>query len=178
MKALIDFPVAIPLLVSMTFGSACGKKEEAASSPSAQASASPTVDSSTAAIPTAIARPAAATEETTAVKLPTRAKPEGRVSLPAKLGAVTFDHAKHADEMKVACTRCHHPSRQEKPLLAEQQSCRQCHTTPATEPVKTGLQAAFHNPRATSGTCIDCHRDAVAAGKAAPLKCTDCHKKQ
>jgi len=39
------------------------------------------------------------------------------------------------------------------------------------------LQAAFHNPSATSGLCITCHKTENAEGKAAPVKCADCHKK-
>jgi hypothetical protein len=111
-----------------------------------------------------------------AAKLPTRPRPKGKVTLAAKLGAVTFDHQKHADTMGVPCTRCHHASRPEKPLAAEQQGCRDCHTSPATPPVKTTRQAAFHDPKATAGTCIECHREAVAKGKPAPVKCVDCHK--
>ena len=107
-------------------------------------------------------------------KLATRPEPKGKIVLPAKPGAVTFDHGKHAGELKVACAVCHHPTRPEKPLVAVHQSCRQCHTTPATAPVKTSLQAAFHDPRAATGTCIDCHRKA-GAGKKAPVKCLECH---
>ncbi len=112
-----------------------------------------------------------------AAKLPTRPRPAGKITLPAKPGAVTFDHKKHAETMAIACATCHHPSRPEKPLVAEQQSCRECHTTPATPPVKTSLQAAFHNPMAKSGLCAGCHAQSVAKGKAAPVKCADCHRK-
>lgn len=91
-------------------------------------------------------------------------------------GAVKFDHASH---LKVAgkCGVCHHPSKPQKPLQSPQQACTDCHTNPATPPVTTKLQAAFHNPTATSGLCIGCHWTEDANGKAAPLKCADCHKK-
>ena len=94
----------------------------------------------------------------------------------ASIGAVKFDHSAH---LKVAgkCEVCHHASMMQKPLKSPQQACTDCHTNPATPPVTTKLQAAFHNPSATSGLCIDCHKTEDANGKAAPLKCADCHKK-
>jgi hypothetical protein len=48
----------------------------------------------------------------------------------------------------------------------------------AIPPMKTKLQAAFHNPTATAGTCIDCHKAETAKGKVTPLKCLGCHKKE
>jgi Class III cytochrome C family len=75
----------------------------------------------------------------------------------APMGAVKFDHTAH---LKVAgkCEVCHHASKPEKPLKASQQACSDCHTSPATPPVTTKLQAAFHNPTATAGLCIGCHK--------------------
>jgi Class III cytochrome C family len=94
----------------------------------------------------------------------------------APMGAVKFDHTAH---LKVAgkCEICHHPSKPQKPLKLPQEACTDCHTNPATPPVSTKLQAAFHNPTATSGLCIACHKTEDANGKAAPVKCADCHKK-
>jgi hypothetical protein len=94
----------------------------------------------------------------------------------APMGAVKFDHTTH---LKVAgkCGVCHHASKPQRPLKSPQQACTDCHTNPATPPVTTKLQAAFHNPTATSGLCIDCHKTEDASGKAAPVKCADCHKK-
>src|SRR5271165_4448324 len=68
----------------------------------------------------------------------------------APMGAVKFDHTAH---LKVAgrCIVCHHASQPQKPLKSPQQVCTDCHTNPATPPVTTKLQAAFHNPTATSG---------------------------
>ncbi len=92
------------------------------------------------------------------------------------VGAVKFDHTAH---LKVAgkCEVCHHASKPQKPPKVPQEACRDCHTNPASPPVTTKLQTAFHNPTATAGLCIGCHRTEDANGKAAPLKCADCHKK-
>jgi len=94
----------------------------------------------------------------------------------APMGAVKFDHTSH---LKVAgkCTVCHHGSKPQNPLKSPQQTCTDCHTNPATPPVTTKLQAAFHNPTATAGLCIGCHKTEDANGKAAPLQCVECHKK-
>ena len=93
------------------------------------------------------------------------------------MGTVKFPHSSH---LKVAgkCEVCHHASHSAKPLKSPQQPCTDCHTKPATPPVTTGLPAAFHNPMATAGLCITCHRTENSHGKAAPVKCADCHKKE
>lgn len=102
-------------------------------------------------------------------------KPPQTVTLPAPPGAVKFEHAEHMKRGK--CTDCHHASKPEKPMKGQFENCSDCHTKTATPPMKTKLQAAFHNPTATAGTCIDCHKKADAAGKKAPTKCGECHKK-
>ena len=89
----------------------------------------------------------------------------------APMGGVKFEHAKH----KVDCQTCHHPSREPRAASAPQQACTGCHTKPPQPGMKTGKQAAFHNPTATAGTCIDCHKK---SGGAAPTKCVQCHKKE
>jgi hypothetical protein len=106
---------------------------------------------------------------------PAPQRPRGKVTLPAKLGAVTFDHEKHAGKLSIACTTCHHPSRPQAPLASEMQACRDCHTMPATPPMKTSLQVAFHDPRGATGTCINCHKQ---KGGSAPVKCLECHRKK
>ena len=94
----------------------------------------------------------------------------------APLGAVKFDHTAH---LRVAgkCDVCHHASKPQKPLMSPQEACTDCHTKPPTPPVTTSLQAAFHNPTATAGLCIDCHKRQNASGKATPVKCAECHQK-
>ncbi len=92
------------------------------------------------------------------------------------MAAVKFPHSAH---MRVAgkCEVCHHSSKPEKPLNSPQEACTDCHTKPPTPPVKVGLPAAFHNASATSGLCIKCHKTENLEGRAAPVKCAGCHKK-
>lgn len=132
--------------------------------------------------PPAPPTPAAATPASSPATPPQPAaeRPKGKLTLPAKLGAVTFDHEAHAGKQAIACETCHHPSRPQKPQAVDNQPCRDCHTQPPAAPMKTSLQAAFHDPRGGSGTCIDCHKKHVAASKvgSAPVKCLECHKRK
>lgn len=104
--------------------------------------------------------------------------PEDVVLLKASLGTVRFEHKKHSDDRKIACETCHHASRLEHAASAPQEACGTCHTPIPKLPMKTKLQAAFHNPTATAGICIDCHKTENAKGKSAPVKCVQCHKKE
>ncbi|MDD5542456.1 MAG: cytochrome c3 family protein [Acidobacteriia bacterium] len=94
------------------------------------------------------------------------------------LGVVRFEHKLHQERAAQKCETCHHASRAEKPAKAAQQNCFDCHTKPPQPGMKTGRQAAFHNPTAQAGTCIECHRMQNAQGKKAPTKCMECHKKE
>jgi hypothetical protein len=94
------------------------------------------------------------------------------------LGDVKFEHKLHTARTANKCETCHHASKPEKAATAPQQACADCHTKSPQPGMKTGLQAAFHNPTAQAGTCIDCHKKEAAAGKKAPVKCMDCHKKE
>jgi class III cytochrome C family protein len=102
--------------------------------------------------------------------------PDSVVLKGAPMGGVKFDHKTHVTAAK-KCDTCHHASKPEKASTSAQQNCTDCHTKVAAAPMKTKLQAAFHNPTATAGICIDCHKAPAAAGKA-PTKCADCHKKE
>ncbi len=106
--------------------------------------------------------------------------PEVVVLKGAPMGGVKFDHKAHAVTDKIKCETCHHASKPEKPLKSPQEACTDCHTKTATPPMKTKLQAAFHNPTAQAGLCIDCHKEEIAKGKKAPApgKCAECHKKE
>ena len=90
-------------------------------------------------------------------------------------GTVTFTHAKHAKSIE--CSACHHASRAERPYTKPRQACADCHLAEPAAPVTTSLKAAFHNTAERTGTCYDCHKKEVAAGKDAPTACNDCHKR-
>jgi hypothetical protein len=62
------------------------------------------------------------------------------------------------------------------PAKVAQQKCSDCHTKAATAPMKTKYQAAFHDPMAKKGMCVDCH--AKDTTKKTPTKCPDYHKKE
>ncbi|HSQ05125.1 MAG TPA: cytochrome c3 family protein [Burkholderiales bacterium] len=109
----------------------------------------------------------------------TAKQPDTVVLKGSPLGGVKFNHAVHSKQPGVKCDACHHASKPEKPMKAAQQKCTDCHTKVATPPMKTKTQAAFHDPMAKKGVCVDCHQKAAAAGnKKAPAKCGDCHKKE
>jgi hypothetical protein len=110
-----------------------------------------------------------------AVAFPGGMKPPDSVTLPAPRGAVKFDHAAHVKIGK--CVECHHASKPQKPAKSQFEKCGDCHTRAGSPQVKVKLQGAFHNPQATAGTCIDCHKRQNAAGKEVPTKCAECHKK-
>lgn len=95
------------------------------------------------------------------------------------LGAVKFPHKAHTKEYGATkCVTCHHPSKPEKALKSEHQKCSDCHLKVAAAPMKTKAQAAFHDPMAKKGLCVDCHVQSKAKGKTkTPAKCADCHKK-
>jgi hypothetical protein len=90
----------------------------------------------------------------------------------APLGGVKFDHAKHSKMTGVKCTQCHHVSKPEKAMKGAEENCTDCHQKTAAAPMKTTVQNAFHK------TCQPCHQEQVKAGKAAPTKCNECHKKE
>jgi hypothetical protein len=98
------------------------------------------------------------------------------IVLQNRRGAVTLTHRKHAAQTQ--CSSCHHESKPEKPLAKARQKCSDCHTTPATEPVKTTLRMAFHDTQNNSGTCLSCHVKSNEAGKTAPVECSGCHKRE
>jgi class III cytochrome C family protein len=105
--------------------------------------------------------------------------PETVVLTGSPLGGVKFAHAQHIKAASGKCDTCHHPSKPEKPLKAAQEKCTDCHTKTPVAPMKTKTQAAFHDPMAKKGTCINCHQQQAAKGNTkVPSKCGDCHKKE
>jgi sRNA-binding protein len=108
-----------------------------------------------------------------------QAKPPATVVLKGSpMGGVKLEHAKHAAAYGAKCTDCHNAAKPEKKPTAPQEKCSDCHTKTATAPMKTKYQNAFHDAMAKAGTCVGCHTKAIAAGKKAPSKCADCHKKE
>jgi len=77
-------------------------------------------------------------------------------------GAVRFMHKTHVGDRDIKCEVCHHPQRTVLPRTGQEQVCGSCHTRDPQPPVKTNLQGAFHNPGATKGVCIDCHKKSNA----------------
>jgi hypothetical protein len=95
------------------------------------------------------------------------------------MGGVKLEHKLHSTEYGGGdCETCHHESKPEKPLTHPQQKCSDCHTRTPEAPMTTKVQAAFHNPVAKEGICIDCHLEQNEAGMAAPTTCTGCHKRE
>lgn len=93
------------------------------------------------------------------------------------MGGVKFDHPKHAKAVGDKCETCHHASKPAMPLKTKHQRCQDCHTKTPKAPMKTTTMLAFHDKTAKTGVCIDCHVKS-AAGKKAPTKCNECHKKE
>ena len=113
------------------------------------------------------------------VNLQAQGKAPGIVILKGNpMGGVKFDHGAHAKHAADKCETCHHASKAEKPAKSAQENCQNCHTKTATAPMKTSAKLAFHDSMAKTGTCINCHAKEMAAGKKAPVKCAECHKKE
>ncbi len=113
------------------------------------------------------------------VTMHAQAKPPGVVILKGNpMGGVKFDHTAHQKAAENKCATCHHASKAEKPMKGAQENCQDCHTKTPTPPMKTPTKLAFHDAMAKKGICIDCHVKQNAAGKHAPTKCNECHKKE
>lgn len=84
-----------------------------------------------------------------------------------KLPPVQFSHTSHADKEKIDCAICHHKDKDVK----EPQPCTACHMLKEVKDNAPLAKETFHK------NCITCHKDSVAKGKTAPVKCNECHKK-
>ena len=103
-------------------------------------------------------------------------------------GIVTFTHAKHITEHKIACGECHHDDKG-KPLTGlkegdDVKACFDCHNKPGELKGKKakGLsdkEKLAYEANALHENCVGCHRkyNKDNKTKAAPTKCTDCHPK-
>ncbi|MDX1584009.1 MAG: cytochrome c3 family protein, partial [Thermoanaerobaculia bacterium] len=89
-----------------------------------------------------------------------------------KQPAVTFDHAKHANELVDSCDTCHHTN---KGLTAEDDKkvmpCTKCHLKKPMGDVGTMKDMSpKKNPMHIK--CMGCHKE-----NDGPTKCTECHQK-
>lgn len=103
-------------------------------------------------------------------------------------GIVTFDHAKHVKDYKLACGECHHDdkgkARTGMKAGDDAKNCFECHNKPGEVKGKKakGLskeeKLAYH-ANALHENCRGCHRtyDKEHKTKAAPTTCTGCHPK-
>jgi DNA-directed RNA polymerase subunit RPC12/RpoP len=106
-------------------------------------------------------------------------EPDTVVLKGAPMGGVKFAHKVHSTTAGGKCETCHHAAKPEKAAKGPNQACTDCHTKAVAAPMKTNTRAAFHDPMAKKGICVDCHAEALAKGnKKAPAKCPDCHKKE
>jgi hypothetical protein len=85
----------------------------------------------------------------------------------AKLPPVPFSHTSHAEKEKIECVVCHHKDKDAK----EPQACGTCHLLKEVKDNAAPAKDAFHK------NCQTCHKENVAKGKVAPVKCNECHKK-
>jgi len=98
------------------------------------------------------------------------AQPSGPVTLKlegAKMAPVTFQHSTHVGKEKIDCAVCHHKDKDPK----NPAKCETCHAVKEAKGGASVAKDAFHNK------CQTCHKEAASKGKAAPTKCTECHKK-
>ncbi|MEW6443139.1 MAG: cytochrome c3 family protein [bacterium] len=91
-----------------------------------------------------------------------------------------FSHKKHATELQIACTDCHHEYQNGNNVWKEGdpvQKCEACHTVIKTgkalkeappEEKKLSLYNAFHD------NCTKCHKEEAKG----PTKCQECHPKR
>ncbi len=84
-----------------------------------------------------------------------------------KLPPVSFSHTSHAEKEKIECVVCHHKDKDVK----DPQPCVSCHLIKEVKDNAMIAKEAYHK------NCITCHKDTVAKGKTAPVKCNECHKK-
>jgi uncharacterized paraquat-inducible protein A len=81
-----------------------------------------------------------------------------------KMPPVTFQHLEHQNRVEGKCVTCHHTAKDgEQP-----KACSECHGKVDGTP---DFKTAMHKK------CQGCHKEQKAAGKKAPTKCTECHKK-
>ena len=94
--------------------------------------------------------------------------------------SVTFAHATHAMEYKIACIQCHHTL--EKGALAVEETCKDCHSNtelrsfPQAESIPEENRMDYYF-LAIHDQCINCHRAVRKSDEwtKAPVGCWRCH---
>ena len=89
-------------------------------------------------------------------------------------GPVDFNHGKHAKEMKIPCTECHHEYKDGKNVWVEGQpvkKCVECHNPDKSEGNVKKLMLAYHK------NCQGCHKKEKGKEGVNPPsnKCENCH---
>jgi len=91
-----------------------------------------------------------------------------------KKGPVKFTHKKHAEDLKIACTDCHHEYKDGKNVWKQGdpvKKCAECHPAEAKQGEKVmKLQTAYHK------NCQGCHKEKNDDAKAPFKKCGGCHE--
>lgn len=106
-----------------------------------------------------------------------------------KKSIVTFTHAKHQNDHKIACGECHHDdkgkARTDLKEGDEVKKCFECHKKPGEIKGKEAKGLSKKEKLAYIGNamhdnCTGCHRKYNKDNntKKAPTKCTDCHPKE
>jgi hypothetical protein len=91
----------------------------------------------------------------------------------AKLGPVTFDHAKHATTFVKTCETCHHNHKGlTKETKTEVKKCTSCHLDTKAKIITMRDPTMTKNPFHVR--CAGCHKTA----KKGPVVCTGCHAKK
>jgi hypothetical protein len=90
------------------------------------------------------------------------------VTFDASNGKVTFNHKKHAENLKIDCMKCHHTWKKGE---TSGKICHECHKAKA-EGKTPAMKDVMHKD------CRGCHDEAKKANKpAGPTGCTQCHVK-
>ncbi|MCP4338926.1 MAG: cytochrome c3 family protein [Desulfobulbaceae bacterium] len=97
-----------------------------------------------------------------------------------------FPHAKHQDELKIACAECHHGMADGKQVAysdsLEIQKCETCHTGDALAGKKLGKLKLDTIKGAGHGNCLACHKKMAKSDPALKAKkidkCAACHPKK
>lgn len=94
--------------------------------------------------------------------------------------SVSFEHATHAMQYKIACVQCHHTL--EEGAIAVEETCSDCHTNtemrsfPQAESIPEENRMDYYF-LALHDQCINCHREVRKSDEwtSAPVGCWRCH---